>query len=324
MTSWVPSDDTAARDRFVTLLHERTGGNPFFVRQLVRLIVETEPAATDPSALPVPPGVRHVVASRLKGLSPPVETLLAAAAVIGREFDLRTAAAAAGMTPADALDAFDEAVRHGLVEVLPGDGDHVDSCTPWSRRSCWTGCPTGRAATLHAAVGDQLQRNGTANPDELARHMWAAREVVGSAAIPSQLAAADAAAAVFAHQQAEMHLRRALELARTSSPHDPSTELAVLLSLFRLIAVDRGWGDEDATTVVDRALQLAEAGAYDDDTAPLWWLLFNFLLDRNIEASYVDLARTLLAAVTDPGNSVRRCRARGGPAHEHVRGPRRG
>ena len=297
------SDDTAARDQFVTLLHERTGGNPFFVRQLVRLILETAPAETDPSAVPVPPGVRHVVASRLKGLSPPAETLLTAAAVIGREFDLRTAAAAAGMTPADALDAFDEAVRHGLVEVLADDGPRrfVHALV---QEVVLDRLPTGRAATLHAAVGNELQRHGTATANELARHMWAAREVVGSAAIPSQLAAADAAAAVFAHQQAETHLRRALELARTSTPHDPSTELTVLLSLFRLIAIDRGWGDHDATTVVDRALQLLEAGAYDDQTAPLWWLLFNFLLDRDIEASYVELARTLLAAVTDPGNSA--------------------
>ena len=215
-----PADDSAARDRFVTLLHERTGGNPFFVRQLVRLDPRDRARSRPTRPLPVPPGVRHVVASRLKGLSPPAETLLTAAAVIGREFELRTAAAAAGMTPADALDAFDEAVRHGLVEVLSDDGPRrfVHALV---QEVVLDRLPTGQAVTLHAAVGNELQRNGTANSDELARHMWAAREVVGSAAIPSQLAAADAAAAVFAHQQAETHLRRALELARTEHAARP-------------------------------------------------------------------------------------------------------
>ena len=55
----------------------------------------------------------------------------------------------------------------------------------------------------------------------------------GLAAVDSQLAAADAATSVCAHEQAEVHLRRALHLVRQASPPDPDTELSVLLSLFR-------------------------------------------------------------------------------------------
>jgi hypothetical protein len=147
-------------------------------------------------------------------------------------------------------------------------------------------------------VGRHLERDGHATPDDLARHMWAAREIVGAEAIPSQLRAADAAARVFAHQQAERHLRHALALARSSAP-DPSIELSVLLRLFRLIAADRGWGDEAAAEVVDRAMQLVPSAGFDDDTAPLWWLLFNFLMDRNLKGSYVEVAQTLLTQVQD-------------------------
>lgn len=291
------SDEPAIRSRFVALLHERTGGNPFFVRQLVRLLLDSGSATTDPSALPVPPGVRHVVARRLTNLAPPVGALLAAAAVIGREFDLQTAAAAAALPPAEALDAFDEAARHGLVELAPGEAGRRRFVHALVQEVVLDRLPAGRAGTLHAAIGRQLERNGSATAEELARHMWAAREVVGPAAIPAQLAAADVAAGLFAYEQAESHLRRALTLAHNCIPPDPSTELTVLLELFRLIAVARGWGDEDAVVLVDRAMKLAQAAAFDDNTAPLWWLIFNFLLDRNLEASYVEVGRILLTAV---------------------------
>ncbi|HLL63759.1 MAG TPA: BTAD domain-containing putative transcriptional regulator, partial [Propionibacteriaceae bacterium] len=109
--------DPGNREPLVTLLHERTGGNPFFVRQLARLLLEDGGQGVDPGRLPAPPGVRHVVARRLAGLPPSARDLLAAAAVIGRDFDLRTAAYTVEMSMDEAMDAFDEATRHGLVEA---------------------------------------------------------------------------------------------------------------------------------------------------------------------------------------------------------------
>ena len=59
--------EAAARERFAAVLYQRTGGNPFFVRQLSRLLLENT-AVDDPATTSVPPGVRHVIASRLKPL----------------------------------------------------------------------------------------------------------------------------------------------------------------------------------------------------------------------------------------------------------------
>ena len=101
----------------------------------------------------------------------------------------------------------------------------------------------GHVARLHATVAEQLERAGTSSPAALAEHWWAAREIVGLRAVPSQVAAANAAASVFAHEQAEVHLRRALHLVRNATPPDPDTELSLLLSLFTLILTARGWGD---------------------------------------------------------------------------------
>jgi hypothetical protein len=297
--------EAGARERFVTVLHERTGGNPFFVRQLARLIVEAEPGTDDPAAVPVPAGVRHVVASRLAAVSEPTADLLAAAAVLGREFDLRTAAAGAGIEVEAALDALDEAARHGLVEPGTGTGPARRFVHALIQEVVLEQLPPGRAARLHARVARRLELGGNAPADQLAEHMWAGRDVVGTAAVASQLAAAQASAAVFAHERAEAYLRRALHLVRTGTPPDPRSELTVLLSLFRLIASDRGWGDEDARAVVERATELTDAAALDDVTARLWWSLFFFLIDRNDEATYVDVARALLRSITEgPGGDA--------------------
>jgi DNA-binding SARP family transcriptional activator len=298
-----PAEDPGAREQLVALLHERTGGNPFFVRQLARLLLEGGARDGDGARLPAPPGVRHVVAHRLAGLPPAARELLGSTAVIGRDFDLRVAAAAAEMTVADALDAFDEAARHGLVEAVAG-GSSRRFVHALVQEVVLDALPAGKAARLHARVAALLERS--AGPEELARHLWAARELVGVDAVPALLAAAESAAGVYALEQAEVHLQHALELVRSDPTGDPSTELSLLLRLFRVIVTGRGWGDVDVRAVMDRAMELAEAGAYGDDTSRLWWSLFFFLLDRN-DPAYVDVADTLLEAIdetAEPGDDL--------------------
>jgi DNA-binding SARP family transcriptional activator len=306
-------EGSAENGPLFALLHERTGGNPFFVRQLARLLLEDEGRDGDPSTLPVPSGVRHVIARRLAALPETVQDFLAAAAVVGRDFDLRLTATAAGMDVANALDAFDEAARHGLVETRAADGPGRRFVHALVQEVVLDRLPSGRAARLHAALAGQLERDGTVSPGALARHTWAARDILGSAAIPSLVAAAEAAASVYALEQAEVYLRHALELIRTEATSDPSTELALLLSLFRLIMTGRGWGDLEARKVIERAMTLAEGGAYSDDTAQLWWSMTFFLLDRNDE-SYVDVAHVLLAAIGDADRPQGSTPAPGGAA----------
>ena len=153
--------------------------------------------------------------------------------------------------------------------------------------------PAGRAARLHARVADQLQGRSSPSPDALAEHLWAARDVVGAAGCRRNWSPPRPQPALFSYAQAETYLRRALQLVRHRPHSDPHTELVVLLSLFRVIAIDRGWGDEDARQVVTQATALTEAGSLRDDTARLWWSLFFSLLDRDDSEGYVEVSRTL-------------------------------
>jgi hypothetical protein len=292
-------EDYAVRANLAALLHGRTGGNPFFVRQLAGLLTDECADPSGAAARAVPPGVRHVIARRLAVVPPQARTLLAAGAVLGREFDVRTVAAMAE-TPVDAAyDALDEASRHGLVEPVP-DGLGYRFVHALVREAVLQQLPAGRQARLHAAAAAQLSRHSTTvAAGVLAEHLWQGRAIVGAAALPAQLAAADASAAVCAHEQVELQLRRALDLVRTFGSPDPATELEILLRLYTLVAADRGWGDEDAKEVLHRATQLLDTGAFNDRTALSWWGLFFFLLDRDDSAAYVAVARRLHQAVSD-------------------------
>jgi hypothetical protein len=208
--------------------------------------------------------------------------------VLGREFDLATSAIAAGMTVDEALDACDEAGRHGLVDAGHSSAGYrfVHALV---QEAVAQSLPPGRAVRLHAAVAAELERTG-APVDQLAEHTWRARDLMGVRAVPHQLAAAQNAMSVLAHERAEQYLRRALGLVRHSTPPDPHTELTTLLSLFRLIAANRGWGAEDARELVARARELAPAGALHRDTVRLWWSLWLYLVDRDDAASAAEVA----------------------------------
>ena len=244
---------------------------------------------------PAPPGVRHVVARRLAALPDTAQDLLAAAAVVGRDFDLRVAARAAGLSMSDALDAFDEASRHGLVETCPDSSlGHrfvhalvqevaVDALPPGEPPGCTPPRPTSCSTTEAPAP---TSSHATCGP----HGTWSApRRSRLSSLRPKQ-----------PPPSSPSSRPRCISGTRctwcaTDPDADPSTELSLLLSLFRLLVTGRGWGDTQVRAVADRALELAQGGAYNDDTSRLWWTLF-FFLDRN-EASYVNVADRLLDAI---------------------------
>ena len=88
--------DQSALQPVIAMLVERTGGNPFFLEEGVRALIETAVIAGKPGAyrllkdlktaqVQVPATVQAVLASRIDRLSPEEKWLLQSAAVIGRE-----------------------------------------------------------------------------------------------------------------------------------------------------------------------------------------------------------------------------------------------
>jgi predicted ATPase len=109
-------DNTRALARTI---RTHTGGNPFFVSELVRHAAQpgARGRADDGGLehLSIPEGVHEVVLRRLGRLSEAAQAALVTAAVVGVEFDLAVVAAVTGLSEEAVADALEEAIAAGLV-----------------------------------------------------------------------------------------------------------------------------------------------------------------------------------------------------------------
>ncbi|MFG3554409.1 BTAD domain-containing putative transcriptional regulator [Micromonospora sp. NPDC047557] len=226
----------------VGLIHHRSGGNPFFVRELAQLYAGAGGAAL----AAVPPGVRDVIRHRLAQLPAPTRTVLRQAAVLGRDVDPAVLGALTG-DPAALLDAVDRALQAGFLTEREPDGrlrfTHI-----LVRDTLYADLSAARRAAWHAAVAEALQRRQPVDPATLAHHL---------------LRAGGPAAA----RQAAGYARTAAEQAeRAGNPHEAARLWAQVID-----AYDRAGGTErrerlSAVLGLGRALavtgRLAEARTY--------------------------------------------------------------
>ena len=115
-----PPDATVGA-RALHELHERTAGNPFFLRELVRLLAERGELAGDGATLPalVPERVREVVGRRLEPLEPATREVLAIAGVVGRPFTIAGVARIGGLGRESVAQALQPALSGRLLEPRP-------------------------------------------------------------------------------------------------------------------------------------------------------------------------------------------------------------
>jgi len=110
--------------RVVAGVASRTGGNPFFVAELGRLVNDAAPAGQAGAGsweTGLPEGVRAVIGQRLARLPASCRDVLSTAAVIAPAIDVQTVAAAGGLTPEMVLAGLDTACAAGLVQIAPGE-----------------------------------------------------------------------------------------------------------------------------------------------------------------------------------------------------------
>jgi DNA-binding CsgD family transcriptional regulator len=177
-------------------LHEATGGNPFFV---------TEILAQGPDGA-VPTTVRDAVLGRVSRLSARAQALLDVACVVPASIELSLLAAIAG----EAYGGLDEVAAAGVLAV---SGDAGSFRHELARRALEDGLSPLRSRELHARVLAWLH----ALPDDPARLPRLAHHAVragdGPAVVDFCSRAAQRADRLGAHREAEAHLRSALEYA---------------------------------------------------------------------------------------------------------------
>ena len=212
-------DDAA----LVRALQRHTGGNPFFVRELARMLAAEGgipgTAGTSEAALAalVPSSVAEVVRRRLAAVGEGTAAVLDAASVQGVEFDARAVAAAAGLTLADVWTGIESARDEGLVEELAeAAGDRWRFTHAIIRDVVSADLATSRRARMQLALGrflEERRSHGAAvEPAELARHFGAAAAVLGEEgerAVRFACEAAERAMALQSYAQAAHHWARA-------------------------------------------------------------------------------------------------------------------
>jgi DNA-binding CsgD family transcriptional regulator/tetratricopeptide (TPR) repeat protein len=214
-------------------VHASTGGNPFFVTELLAAEHEGTPAS-----------VSHAVLARVARLPPPTRALLDLLAVVPARAEAALLDALCPGWPERAAGA----EERGVVEW---QGDGLAFRHELARRAVEEALPASRARVLHARVLAALQACG-ADPARLVHHAERAADLDTLAEVAPL--AARAAAAAGAHREATAHYRRALALGDRYA----DGERADLLEAFTVEASTTCHIGE-ALRAAERALALREA-----------------------------------------------------------------
>jgi class 3 adenylate cyclase/tetratricopeptide (TPR) repeat protein len=250
-----PSDAVATR------VSDVTGGNPFFIGEVVRVLVaEGRLAGADEAAnLPLPEEVRALIRRRLAGLSPEAVNLLRVAAVIGRDFDLRVIAATTTLSPERIIDALAESERGGVIAEDRNQPGTYAFAHDLVRATLYEDLPTTRRMELHRTVGGELEDMFREDLEphlaEIAHHLAQAAPIGESErAVDYSVRAADRARAVLAYEDAAGLYKRALQLL---GPAEATSERSADI-LLRMGDVQSRAGDtEDARQSFEQAAAIA-------------------------------------------------------------------
>jgi class 3 adenylate cyclase/tetratricopeptide (TPR) repeat protein len=250
---------------FRRALFERTEGNPFFVEEILRALVEKGELEYHDGAwhrtkavaeLSIPASVRDAVQQRLLGLEPRARKAIQVAAVIGLRFDFEILGAVSGLDEAALLDVIKAAIDAQLVrEETDADGNETYAFRhALSREAVLAELLQRERRLLHRSVGEAIERApGSANEaraEELAYHFDEARDTVRAYRYHALAAARSVRMA--APAGAIRHLERAIELA-------PDDDPALVTLLLRLSDVALTVADtQRALRAVEQARSLAE------------------------------------------------------------------
>ena len=255
-------------------LAAETDGNPFFVTEVLRHLVETGSlvqrdgmwvGTVEPGEAGLPEGVRDVIGQRLSRLSEQSNDLLRTAAVVGREFDVDLVAAVLQVDDERAVDGLDEAVAARLVDEVEGSPGRLSFAHALVRQTLLEELTTNKRVRLHRRIAELLDaRRGT--PIELLAHHYLEAAVAGVAprAVECAREAALQATNRFAWQDAIRLYARALDAADSFDDDDPGLRAEILAEMAHAYH-----GAGEAEVAREHALAAAELARGERDAARL-------------------------------------------------------
>ena len=240
----------AAIRPFAALLHDWTRGNPFFVEETLKSLVESgrlhEGAGRwqgwGVNALDLPRSVRDAVLERVGRVSAAARTTLELMAVLGTRVRYPVLRAVSSAPDPALLGALDELRNANLIDdPTPDDDSGYDFTHPLVRDSVYAALGRPRAQMLHGCIAGELERfhgaRAMRHADELAFHFTrAAAGQPEPKALRYLAEAGRQALSRYASRAAASYLQSALDLLDAAAPDsgdDRSIEPQIVESLAR-------------------------------------------------------------------------------------------
>ena len=249
------------------ILRDRTGGNPFFLREVWRdLEARGGLAAVGADTASAPDVVRDTIRRRLAGMPGAHRDVVALAAVCGEVVDVSLVREAGG--GADVDPALDELVAMGLLEQLPHRSTRVRFVHALARQSVLDLLPPSVRARHHERLALTLQSRGGSDPghvERLAHHFAEAAALGhGPTAVAYLVEAAELAEQRLAHEEAATRFEWAAELTDETSTRE---ELLLRAARSHMLACDFARAQALGARVIgsaDPVRRLAGATAFED------------------------------------------------------------
>jgi DNA-binding winged helix-turn-helix (wHTH) protein/tetratricopeptide (TPR) repeat protein len=190
-------------------VHNRTGGNPFFVRQLASTEVEKSSGRSI-----IPAAVRDLLVSRISRLSVSARELLTSASIVSTEWPGDLVRGICEMS----LDVFsrglEECLHFGLIRETAAGREHFRFVHALVRETLYSELLIARRRDLHRAAMEWLEAwRMDIDPAELAYHAYhSAAHDGGCKGLEYSTQAAELATRRLAYEDAALQWRRALEM----------------------------------------------------------------------------------------------------------------
>jgi class 3 adenylate cyclase len=228
-------------ETFARAIGEETGGNPFFIREVMLHLVEEQRivqedgrwvAATAIAEMRIPEGVREVIGRRLSRVSEACGRMLSVASALTAGFSWEVMSALVDLGDAALLDAIDEALAAQL--IAEGERGRYEFTHALIRHTLYEELSTPRRVLLHRQIGESLERLYAAEIEahlaELAHHFYQDASTQPERALDYAVRAGDRALALLSFDEAAALYRRAVEIL---GPSDPARRAELFLAIGR-------------------------------------------------------------------------------------------
>jgi tetratricopeptide (TPR) repeat protein len=225
-------DQEEAPEELAGALHRETDGNPFFIEEVVKALIERGTIYRGPEGwthrgvadLAIPQSVRAAIGQRLDRVAKSCIEILRTAAILGKVFSFKEFFAVAGRTEDEILDGLDEAVASQL--LVTTSAENFSFTHDKIREVLYEEINPVRRRRLHLRVAtglEKLRSSGEIPSSDLAYHFIEGGD--HETGLRHALAAAKEATAVWAHEEALDQYRSALECSRILGRTDEAVDV---------------------------------------------------------------------------------------------------